>query len=631
LPNNPATAPSLSPQILNIYSLIETQAGKIPDHIAIMATGKKSITYSVLRNQVNNVVEVLRASGLGRNDRIALVLPNGPDMAVAFIAVSACAISAPLNLGYRADEFDFYLTDLNVKALIVQVGSDSAAIAVARTRGIAVIELTPSLTEAGVFTLSGGTLDRESDRTFPQTGDIALLLHTSGTTSRPKLVPLSQSNLCASAFNVAQTLALTHSDRCLNVMPLFHIHGLIGALLSSLASGGSVICASDFSAPQFFTWIEECNPSWYSAVPTMHQAILARAPENLEIIARHPLRLIRSSSAALPLPVMAELEAAFKAPVIESYGMTEAAHQMASNPLPPAARKPGSVGIAAGPQVAIMDATGNLLSQGQTGEVVIRGVSVTSGYVNNDEANRGAFSLGWFRTGDQGYIDADGYLFLTGRLKEIINRGGEKISPREIDDVLMTHPAIAQAVAFAVPHVQLGEDVAAAVVLKEGVNVSEREIREFLFDRIADFKVPSQVVIVDKIPKGPTGKLQRIGLAEKLIRQLSKEHIAPRNEIERIVAEIFAEVLKIKNFGVEDNFFALGGDSLTGTQVASRMQAIFDIELPNVLVFRRPTVAELAEEIAVSMEGTDKLSMEILLEMENLSAEEIQKLFADTD
>ncbi|MEO5574484.1 MAG: non-ribosomal peptide synthetase, partial [Gammaproteobacteria bacterium] len=276
-------------------------------------------------------------------------------------------------------------------------------------------------------------------------------------------------------------------------------------------------------------------------------------------------------------------------------------------------------------------AAGNLLAQGQTGEVVICGASVTSGYVNNDEANRCAFTDGWFRTGDQGYLDADSYLFLTGRLKEIINRGGEKISPREIDDVLMTHPAIAQAVAFAVPHAQLGEDLAAAVILKDSVNISEREIREFLFNRIADFKVPSQIVIVDMIPKGPTGKLQRIGLAEKLAGHLKKSPIAPRNETERIVAGIFAEVLNIKNFGVEDNFFALGGDSLTGVQVASRMQAIFDIELPNVLIFRKPSVAQLADEITAVMESTDKLSMEILQEMENLSLEEIQKLLAATD
>jgi acyl-CoA synthetase (AMP-forming)/AMP-acid ligase II len=451
-----------------------------------------------------------------------------------------------------------------------------------------------------------------------------LLLHTSGTTSRPKLVPLLHRNLCASAFNIGRTLRLSPDDCCLNVMPLFHIHGLVAGLLSSLAAGGRVVCAPDFSAPRFFEWMAEFRPSWYTAVPTMHQTILEQGRENADVIARHRLRFIRSSSAALPAPVMAELEAVFRVPVIESYGMTEAAHQMASNPLPPAQRKPRSVGRAAGPEIAIMDEHGGLLAAGERGEVVIRGANVMPGYNGNREANLSAFTNGWFRTGDQGYLDADGYLFLTGRLKEIINRGGEKISPREVDEALLEHPAIAQAVAFALPHPTLGEDIAAAVVLKEKNSASAHAIREFLFERLTDFKIPSQVVIVPAIPKGPTGKLQRIGLADKLAENLKKTDAAPRNEFERIVAEIFAEVLKINDFGVEDNFFALGGDSLRGTQVATRIQAIFDIDLSNAVIFRKPTVAELAEEIAGSIEDADMLSA-----LESLSAEDIQKLLAD--
>jgi len=210
------------------------------------------------------------------------------------------------------------------------------------------------------------------------------------------------------------------------------------------------------------------------------------------------------------------MEETFNAPVIESYGMTEAAHQMASNPLPPKERKAGSVGIAAGPEISIMDEAGALLPSGAIGEVVIRGQNVTSGYQNNPEANASAFTNSWFRTGDQGTIDEKGYLRLTGRLKEIINRGGEKISPREVDEILLDHPAVAQAVTFAMPHEKLGEEVAAALVLKEGETSTEKEIREFAGQRLADFKVPRRVIFLDEIPKGPTGKLQRIGLAEKL-------------------------------------------------------------------------------------------------------------------
>jgi acyl-CoA synthetase (AMP-forming)/AMP-acid ligase II len=299
-------------------------------------------------------------------------------------------------------------------------------------------------------------------------------------------------------------------------MPLFHIHGLIAAVLSSLAAGASVWCAPGFNALKAFSWLDEVDPTWYTAVPTMHQALLARAPRNKEIVEKLNLRLIRSSSSSLPPQVMAALEETFGCPVLESYGMTEAAHQMAATPLPPAARKPGAVGIAAGPEVAIMNDAGELLPQGEIGEVVIQGPNVTKGYENNDEANATAFTNGWFRTGDQGALDEEGYLRLTGRLKEIINRGGEKISPLEVDEVIMDHPAVAQCVTFAMPHKSLGEDVAAAVVLKEGQTADEAEIRKFVQSRIADFKAPRKVIVLDEIPKGATGKLQRIGLAEKL-------------------------------------------------------------------------------------------------------------------
>jgi acyl-CoA synthetase (AMP-forming)/AMP-acid ligase II len=277
-----------------------------------------------------------------------------------------------------------------------------------------------------------------------------------------------------------------------------------------------VYCTPGFNALKFFSWMEDSKPSWYTAVPTMHQTILARASNNKAVIAAHPLRFIRSSSSAMPTQVIREIEAVFSAPLVESYGMTEAAHQMAANPLPPRQRKPGSVGIAAGPEVAIMDEAGRLLAPGETGEVVIRGDNVTPGYENNPKANAEAFTHGWFRTGDQGVMDTDGYLTITGRLKEIINRGGEKVSPREVDEVLMDHPAVAQVVTFAIAHDKLGEEVGAAVVLREGARLTERELRDFASKRLADFKVPRKVLFLDEIPKGATGKLQRIGLAQKL-------------------------------------------------------------------------------------------------------------------
>lgn len=488
---------------------------------ALSAPGRGPLTYEALRAQAEATRESLRALGIGRNDPVAIVLPNGPAMASAFVSVAASATTAPLNPAYRAEEFQFYLEDLKAKLLLVAAGSDSPAREVAARLGIPVAEVAEREEDpAGRFRLlgEGAKASRPGKSSFgvAEANDVALVLHTSGTTSRPKIVPLTHRNVTASARNVRASLALVPSDVCLNVMPLFHIHGLIAAVLASLAAGASIFCTPGFNALKFFSWMDEAHPSWYTAVPTMHQAILARAERNRDVLERNRLRFLRSSSASLPPQVMEALESTFSAPVIEAYGMTEAAHQMASNPLPPRPRKPGTVGPAAGPDVAIMDAEGNLLAPEQVGEVVIRGPNVTLGYQSNPEANESAFTHGWFRTGDEGVLDEEGYLRLTGRLKEIINRGGEKISPREVDEVLLDHPAVAQAVTFAVPHDKLGEDVGAAVILKEGASATEKEIREFAGKRLAPFKVPAKILFLDEIPKGPTGKLQRIGLAAKL-------------------------------------------------------------------------------------------------------------------
>jgi acyl-CoA synthetase (AMP-forming)/AMP-acid ligase II/aryl carrier-like protein len=401
-----------------------------------------------------------------------------------------------------------------------------------------------------------------------------------------------------SARNVAHALALTPRDRCLNVMPLFHIHGIVGALLASLAAGGSVVCTPGLVAGQFLVWLAAFRPTWYTAVPTLHQAVLAELAAAPAGAARGILRLARSSSASLPPAVARDLESAIGAPVIEAYGMTEAAHQIASNPLPPRPRKPGSVGLPAGPEIAIMDTDGRILPPGRPGEIVIRGSNVMSGYRANAEANRTAFANGWFRTGDEGVLDADGYLSITGRLKEMINRGGEKIAPREVDEALLEHPAVGQAVAFAVAHPTLGEDVAAAVVLKPGARATGSELREHLFGRLVEQKIPSRVVVVDAIPKGPTGKVQRIGLAQRLTDQLGTERVAPRTEAERTVSEVFAEVLGVGEVCATDNFFALGGDSLRGGQVLARLRARLGVSLRPTQLFRSPTVEEFAREVA---------------------------------
>ncbi|MCR5883840.1 acyl--CoA ligase [Rhizobacter sp. J219] len=487
---------------------------------AISAPGRPPLSYRELRQLVQATLASLNALGVGRNDRVGIVLNNGPEMATCYMACASGTTSAPLNPAYRADEFEFYLSDLNAKALIVEQGSSSPAIEVAQKLGVRVVDLVvPAGAPAGHFTLQpreAGPASATPNGGYSQPDDIGMVLHTSGTTSRPKIVPLSVGNLCASAANIRHTLQFSAQDIGLNIMPLFHIHGLIAGVLAPLSAGSQVFCTPGFNALKFFAWMDEAKPTWYTAVPTMHQAIVGRAKGNAEVIARNPLRFLRSSSSSMPPQVIKELEEIFHAPLIEAYGMTEATHQMASNPLPPLARKPGTVGLPAGPDVQIMGEDGALLGAGEVGEIVIKGPNVTRGYENNPKANAEGYLNGWFRTGDQGTKDADGYISITGRLKEIINRGGEKVSPREVDEILMDHPAVNQVVCFGLPHPKLGEEVAAVVVLKEGQTATERELQEFVGTRAADFKVPKKILFMDEIPKGATGKLQRIGLAQKL-------------------------------------------------------------------------------------------------------------------
>ena len=494
------------------------KAGK-DDATALSSPGGVPLTYRALRAHVADVVRALNAQGLGANDRVGIVLDNGPEMAAAFLGIGSAATAAPLNPSYRAEEFEFYLTDLNAKLLVVAQGKDSPAIGVAQKLGVPIARLVPQPEKgAGSFGLEFDGPPAAARRPPPAASpdDIALVLHTSGTTSRPKIVPLAHKNIAASASNIRKTLSLTEKDRGLVIMPLFHIHGLIAALSAPLSAGGEVCCSPGFNALKFFSWFTDVRPTWYTGVPTMHQAILLRAANNPGALEGHRLRFIRSSSSALPPTVIAELERVFGVPVVEAYGMTEATHQMASNPLPPGKRKPGTVGPSGGPEIRVVDETGTTVPTGSPGEIVIRGPNVMREYENNPKANADAFYDGWFRTGDQGVMDEDGYVAITGRLKEIINRGGEKISPREVDEIIMEHPAVHQCVTFAMPHEMLGEEVAAAIVLKQGTEATDRELRDFASSRLAPFKVPRKILILTEIPVGATGKLQRIGLAQKL-------------------------------------------------------------------------------------------------------------------
>ena len=496
-------------------------AATIPDLLAAGADEAPALKgahgtadYAELRATVARLAGQLRAAGVGPNDRVALAAPNGPALAVAFLAAASAAVAAPLNPRYREGELRRAFAELGVRATVVApAAADVPDAPGVRRLAIAGESLALNLTEDGVPIAPIPVAT-------PAPEAAALVLQTSGTTARPKTVPLTHANLAASAASVARSLALAPADCGLVAMPLFHIHGLVAGLLAPLAAGGAVACPGDFNPFRFLDWLDEFRPSWYTAVPTMHQLILARVARHADVLARARLRFVRSSSAPLPPVVLERIEAAFRAPMIEAYGMTEASHQMAAQPLPPGLRKSGSVGRPAGVELVVLDPDGAELPTGERGEIAVRGPGVTAGYEANPGANAAAFTAdGWFRTGDEGYLDADGYLFLTGRLKELINRGGEKIAPREVEEVILRHPAVRQVVCFALPHATLGEEVAAAVVRADGAEadaLDEAAVRDLCAERLAPFKVPRAVVFVDEIPVGPTGKLQRLGLAERL-------------------------------------------------------------------------------------------------------------------
>lgn len=477
-----------------------------------------TLTYESLKQAVEDVKGKLEKGGLRRGDVVSIVLVNSIEFVVTFLAVTWIgAVAAPLNATYTQDEFAFYLEDANAAVVVIDpkrhpVPAVSAAALSLKKPTWTISYEEGKEVEVGIVE----NLSTTSMSSVCTEDDVALFLHTSGTTSRPKGVPLTHHNLCASIRNITATYELVESDVTLLVMPLFHVHGLMCGLLSTLATGGEVVIphGGRFSASKFWQIARERHVSWYTAVPTIHQVLLLRADQDFpqtEDGTRPrppPLRFIRSCSSALAPATLESLEETFHAKVLEAYAMTEASHQMCSNPLR-GERRPGSVGKGTNVEVAILSDSNEVLLPNSIGEVCIRGENVTKGYWNNPEANRTAFAAGWFHTGDQGQLSEDGYLTLTGRLKELINRGGEKISPLEVDAALLAHPAVAEAVSFAAPDEKYGEEVMAAVVLKDGSSTTENDLKNFCREKVAAFKVPKRFFFAQTLPRTATGKIQR--------------------------------------------------------------------------------------------------------------------------
>ena len=486
--------------------------GKPDGAAAVVVPGGPAVTYGELRGSVDRAAGLLAGAGLEPERPVAIALGNGLEFLIAFLAVArAGAVAAPLNPAYTADEFAYYMGDAASQMALVPPGSHPAREA-ADSLDVPPFEVSLAGGELAIHR-AGVPLSAAIDPPPPAADSTALFLHTSGTTSRPKGVPLSHGNILQSVRNISETYRLTGDDVAMVVMPLFHVHGLIGVALSTLATGGAMVLPPRFSAGAFWPVRQATGATWYSAVPTIHKILLDRA--DADGAPAESFRFIRSCSAPLSPGLIEGLESRFGAPVVEAYGMTEASHQMSSNPLPPGQRRPGSVGVGTGVQVSVRDEAGAEVRPGCRGEVCVRGPNVMGGYVNNPEANATAFWEGWFRTGDQGTLSEDGYLTLTGRLKELINRGGEKISPVEVDEALLSHPAVAEAVCFGAPDSKYGESVRAAVVLAS--ETTEEEVRAHCADRLAAFKVPETVYVVQDLPRTSTGKIQRRHVAARFL------------------------------------------------------------------------------------------------------------------
>ena len=610
------------PGLTSVAQAIRVHVRERPDAPAILAPGRAPLTYAGLWRQIERTVGAFRQMGIGPNDRVALVLPDGPEMAVALVATICGAVAAPVNPNLGAAEFEASLADLRAKAVVVPARSDSPVKAVATVRGLPVIELSPDIdAEAGVFDLIGQSGEPLTDLNIElcvQAGArrMALILQTSGTTARPKTFAIDQALALGRTFEKIGIAQLTSADRCLNLMPLFHTGAVFNAVLSSLAVGGSVICAPGLVLPDFFDWIEVLRPTWYLGSPAIHQTIAVETPGRRDRLARQPLRFVRSISAAMTPQLRSAIEDAFGAPVVESYGLTET-DILAYSPHPPESRKVGSVGIAAGHWVAALDERARQLPANEVGELAIEESRVLRTESGDSDAD--AFVNGWFRTGDLGYIDAERHVFVTGRVKELINRGGEKVSPREVEAALLQHPDVAEAVAFAVPHPRLGESVGAAVVPRAGVSLDDRALRDFVARRLARHKVPQRVLVLPEIPRGPTGKYQRVGMAEQLglagadsvgASTRQRESVtAPRDETEARLVAIWERLLRSGPVGVDEDFFALGGDSLLALQLLLEVEKTFGMRFSDAILYEASTAAGLAAVLRSRRSTAERVSI----------------------
>lgn len=583
----------------DLLAPLRDHARRDPRRVALRSHGRADCSFAQLLGIVDEAAAALARAGVGAGSRVATILPNAPETAVAILSVASIATIVPVNPAYPPEEAARILKEAAATHLLVLRDADAATTETVRQTGLPAIGLVPRPdSPTGAFDLIVDEAGAASTAARSDDPDrVALVLHTSGSTGTPKRVPLSVRNLVASSWNVARSLELGPDDVGLAMMPMFHIGALVDLLLAPLYPGGSVAFAGAISTDAFLDGVAAFRPTWFQAVPTVLRDILARHADRPGLLPGR-LRLVRAVSQPLPPRLHGELEAALGVGVVPMFGMTETAGLIASAPLDPTQRRPGSVGRPFGPAVRIADAFGNELASPRRGEVLVSGPNVMAGY--EGQAARGDFFRGdWLRTGDEGYLDADGFLFLTGRLKDVVNRGGEKISPAEIDLLLSEHPDIAEAAAFALPHPTLGEEVAAAVVRRPGATLSEREVTEWLRPRLAEHKLPRTVIFLDRLPRVPSGKLDRLALpAMAGERRAGRVRTPPSTPLARSLAAMWRKALDVPDVAMEDDFFDLGGDSLSALNFAQMLEQRFGRDLPTNLLFDAPTLAEMEAVLA---------------------------------
>lgn len=587
-------APEAFVKFDSMAAIIAAHARGTPHAPAILAPGRSALTYDALARGIARSAEALAAAGFGRGDRIALCIGAGPEHVVALLSVMSFATCVPVNPDTDATALRRVFDRAHVDAVIVSESTAPHVAAVASAVGIPMLLLDPLSGEAaGTFALR---CERRATAASARAhGDgIALVMHTSGSTGLPKIVPLTQRGEVGEALHRVAHWKFTARDCAICVAPPYTASALRRTLFPMFAAGGRVVCPSSLVPERLYAWLAEFEPTFYAAGPAVHQSLLD-VVERLGGPPAHKLRFVISGTTALGRETHLRFEAALGVPLIQTYSMTEAGG-IAQNAVPPGVRRPGSVGLPGQGEVRVLDG-GRFVDAGEWGEIVVRGPNVFAGYEGDPELNARSFTGGWFRTGDLGYFDGDGYLYITGRVKELINRGGFKVSPAEVDAAFAGHPAVKDVATYGVPHPSLGEDVAAAVVLREGAAATEHDLRDFAFAALADYKVPTRVILVPAIPRTGPGKLRRAELPGIFAASARAAYDAPRDERERAVARVFEEVLHLPSVGRLDNFFALGGDSLRSQQVAARISDLFGCPLRGTTLFRRPTPALLAAEI----------------------------------